>query len=108
MPRTTVLSEGKYVPMQMVNMTDERVTVFKNTRVAVFEPSVTAPLSGVNAVKCDDRNPKLVKKVPSLARPAAPLTTGWEKSGLFEALRIQEMDITGAQKKQVEDLVWKY
>ena len=107
-PRTAVLSEGKHVPMQMVNMTDERVTVFKNTRVAVFEPSVTAPLSGVNAVKCDSPNPKLDKKVPSLARPAAPLTTGWEKSGLVGALRVQEMDITDAQKKQVEDLVWKY
>ena len=100
-----VHSENRKLPLQVINPTDDHITLYKNKLLAFLCPIDTgSDLHTVNATyssgnetgNLNDFNTKNVT------------TATWDKNVLFNQLKIEEIKISADEKNVLKDIIWHY
>ena len=100
-----VHSENRKLPLQVINATDEPITLYRNKLLAFLCPIDTGnDLHTVNATyssgnltgNTDNFNTKHVTGVT------------WDKNDLFNQLKIKDIKIPTDEKEILKDIIWHY
>ena len=103
---SVVNTEGRRIPIQCVNATDETVFLGKDKLLGTLHPIEVGRIQGVKAIRMkqsnDDQTCSVNKEHIQDKHPA------WTKEKLYTDLDIENIDITEEQKSKMKELVWKY
>ena len=116
MANSLVYSEGNEVILQVVNPNDEDVTLMKGKVLGDLRPvEFSEGLRGVHVVKDEGeeyygawKGKKEFGERVKQSGGEKEKVKSWEKNKLYDALRVNEMEINCNEKEKMKDLLWIY
>ena len=109
-----VNTEGRRVPVQCVNATDETIHLNKNRLLGILEPldktyATSTRIRGVRTVRSVQKQDYADLACSEGDRQIQDRFPEWTHEKLFSDLKIEDIDtITHDEKSRMKELVWKY